>query len=226
MSDPIQEAIARANAAKAAAVANTPAPSTAVAIPVAGVPAVAVAPQKFSMESMAAGSMSVDKWFKVTEDGLKIGDSKLIIGGVKATLDMTDGSGFVLKMAIKGGNPAQYAYTTDNVNATAGGSWEGAMARIRALDPRANPYRAVDLPFTLTEDVKDMGGVLVGKAGDTVGYTTSTTNWANWATFYKAVADADLINQKVLVLLTQQPRTNSNQNKWGVIKFELLGAAE
>lgn len=217
MSDPIAEALAKAQAAAAA----TPLPGTAVATQQTGAVAT-VAPQKLSMESMAQGSMAVDKWFKVTEDGLKIGDSKLIVGPVLATIDMTEGSGFILKFAIKGGNPAQYAYTTDMANAVGGGSWEGAQARIRALDPKASPYRAVDLPFTLVEEVKDMSGAVVGAAGDVLGYTTSTTNWANWQQFHKEVAEAGLLGQRVTVKLTAQARTNKNNNKWGVMAFELV----
>ena len=224
MSDPIAEALAKAQAAAAAststAVANT---SQGGAVATSGGGGT---PQKLSMETMAAGGMAVDKWFKVTEDGLKIGDSKLIVGHVLATIDMTEGSGFVLKYAIKGGNPAQYAYTTDLVNAVGGGSWEAAQARIKALAPSASPYRAVDLPFTLVGEVKDMGGAVIGNAGDTLGYTTSTTNWANWQAFHKEVADAGLLGQTVTVKLTAQARTNKNNNKWGVMAFELVQEAE
>ena len=223
MSDPIQEALKKAQEAQQ----SNPLPGSQLATQQQGTVAVSTAvPQKLSMESMSQGGMAVDKWFKVTEDGLKIGDSKLIVGGVLATIDMSEGSGFVLKFAIKGGNPAQYAYTTDMVNAVGGGSWEGAQARIRALEPKASPYRAVDLPFTLVEEVKDMGGVVVGQAGDTVGYTTSTTNWANWQQFHKEVAEAGLLGQRVTVKLTSQARSNKNNNKWGVMAFELVQPAE
>lgn len=213
MSDPIAEAIARSQAAVAVI------PTTAVAN------APAATPVKLSMESMAAGSMNVDKWLKVNEDGLKIGESKLITDPILVSLDMTEGVGFMLKYAIKGGNPAQYAYTADLVNAAGGGSWPDAQARIRALAPSATPYRAVDLPFTLEQEVK-AGGVVVGVVGDTIGYTTSTTNWGNWQAFYKEVSDARLLGQRVQVKLTSQPRTNKAGNVWGVVAFELVGAAE
>lgn len=218
MSDPIQEALALSRQAQQAT-------STALAATTSVQGAVAV-PQKLTMETMSAGGMSVDKWFKVTEDGIKIGDSALIVGDLLATLEMTEGSGFILKYAIKGGNPAQYAYTCDNANAAGGGSWDAAQARIRALAPAAAPYRCVDLPFTLIGEVKDMKNVVVGKAGDTIGYTTSTTNWANWQAFYKEVADAGLMGQTVTVKLTAQPRVNKAGNKWGVIQFELQQQAE
>ncbi len=218
MSDPIQEALRLSQQAQAAT-------STALA-PVTATQGVAVVPQKLSMESMQAGGMTVDKWFKVNEDGIKIGDSALIVGDLLATIEMTEGSGFILKYAIKGGNPAQYAYTTDLATAAGGGSWEAAQARIRALAPAAAPYRCVDLPFTLIGDVKDMKNAVVGKAGDLIGYTTSTTNWANWQAFYKEVADAGLMGQTVTVKLTSQKRTNKNNNVWGVLKLELQQQAE
>lgn len=222
MTNPIDEAIARSNAGAATAAAALPAVVTPGATAV-GAPA--ASPVKLTMAQMMAGGMTVDKWIKVNEDGIKIGDSKLIVGGFDATIDMTEGSGFILKHGIKGGNPAQYAYTTDLATAVTGGSWEAAMARIRALDPKANPYRSVDLPFTLVGEVKDMAGAVVGKAGDTVGYTTSTTNWKNWETFFKAVAEAELLGQVVSVHLTAEAKTNKAGNNWGILKIELKSEA-
>lgn len=217
MTDPIQAAIAAAAAAAAQAqtqVATVAQTSTAVAV--------AAPAQTLSMESMSAGGMSVDKWFKFTYDGLKIGDSKIVMAPVVATIDMTENSGFMLKYAIKGGNPAQYAYTTDMSTAAGGGTWEAAQARIRQLAPGATPYRCVDLPFTLVADVVDITNAVVAKAGDTLGYTTSTTNWGNWAAFHKEVADAGLMGTTVKVKITNQPRENKNKNQWGVMAFELI----
>lgn len=216
MSDPVQEAMDRAKAAQIEA-ARVPALSTPAST------AVSVAPQKLSMESMAGGGMTVDKWLKVNEDGIKVGDSKLLIGDVICSIDMTEGLGFILKMAIKGGNPAQYAYTTDMVNCVTGGSWEAAQNRIRALSPQpTSPYRSVDLPFTATGDLVDMVKSVVAKKGDVLGYSTSTTNWANWTAFHKEVADAGLMDTVVNVKLTAQARTNKNNNLWGVLKMELV----
>lgn len=183
-----------------------------------------------SMESLMMGSMSVDGWFKPKEYGLAIGDNPGLVTQIRVALDLTEGVGFVSKMAIKGGNPAQYSYTTDLVNATGGGSWEQAQARIRALDPKASPYRAVDLPFTLLEDVKVCPpgagadkAVEVAKAGQRMGYTTSTTNWSNWETFYRDCASKGLIGKRVEVIIGSQRRTNKNNNVWGVMSFQLVG---
>lgn len=225
MTDPVKEAMLRAQAAAAAAPTPSPAviPSTELATPSGP----ATAPVALSMESMSQGSMSVDNWFKVKEDGLKIGDMAGLLESVKAVIDMTPGRGFVLKYGVKNGNPAQYAYTVDLANANGGGTWASAMARIQALNPStpAAPYRCVDLPFRLLEDVL-VKNVTVAKAGDMIGYTTSTTNWKNWETFYKEVDKAGLSGQEVEVKLTAQPRTNKAGNAWGVLAIELIGAHE
>lgn len=227
--DPIQAAIAKANEAAKAQQSlppnsNVPATASGGTVTVA---APAPAPVSLSMETMTVGSMSVDTWIKVKEDGLKIGEMAGLLESFEAVIDMTPGVGFVLKYGIKAGNPAQYAYTTDMANAIGGGTWPSAVARIQALDPSkpTAPYRCVDLPFTLISDVKK-GDQVVGKAGDVVGYTTSTTNWKNWEEFYRDCSNQGLLNKKVKVKLTAQPRSNKAGNTWGVLKIEALSEYE
>jgi hypothetical protein len=232
MTNPVDAAIAAALAAAQNAQANpsavVPAGQTSSAVSTA----VAPAPVKLSMETMQAGQMSVDAWLKVKEDGLKIGDMPGLLPEIRVKLNMVDGQGFMLKYAIKAGNPAQYAYTYDRSTAVGGGTWPEAQARIRALEPAGkrppSEYRAVDLPFTLLEDVtvgKGKDAKVIAKAGDTLGYTTSTTNWANWEQFYKEVEKAKLIGQTVEVKLSAQARKNNAGNTWGVVAFELVGVA-
>jgi hypothetical protein len=101
------------------------------------------------------------------------------------------------------------------------------MQRIQALNPATPvaPYRCVDLPFTLIDPVIK-STVTVAKAGDVIGYTTSTTNWKNWEDFYKECVKAELLGKRVQVKLTAQARTNKNGNNWGVLKIELIGEYE
>lgn len=230
--DPVAAAIAAAQQTAAATPAVSHAPVTDVATTgttAVGAPAPKGTP--LSMESLMLGSMSVDGWLKPKEYGLVVGDNPALVTSAKVYLDLTDGAGFISKMAIKGGNPAQYAYTTDLVNAMSGGSWEAAQARIRALDPKATPYRAVDLPFTVAEDIVSFPqgapagtpGTVLAKAGQKLGYTTSTTNWANWEAFYRECQQAGLIGKKVELTVGSQRRTNKNNNVWGVMTFTLVG---
>lgn len=226
--NPVQDAIAQA----AAAAANTPATNYAVAEPAQQGGAVAVAQPgaALSMETLMMGGMSVEGWIKVDKYGLQFGDTAGLANDVEVMLDMSEGVGFVPKMAIKGGNPAQYRYTIDGVTCPAGGSWANAQSEIRAIAPTASPYRCVDLPFTLLTDVTvlppgakpNATPSLAAKAGQRLGYTTSTTNWANWETFYREVAKAGLLGKKVKVVIGAQHRTNKAGNEWGVMTFKLI----
>ncbi len=199
---------------------------------------VAVAPgPKMTMDSVAGGGMSVDAWFKVEKDGLRIGDGKAKFTGMPVILTMIDGIGFVVKKGIKGGNPAQYAYTQDEVTCTTGGTWEAACQRIRQLAgaAAATPYRCVDLPFLVPEDFeasflppgdKELSKETVAKAGQTLGLTTATTNWGAWEKFHREVAAAGLMGKRVLLEVGYEYRTNKAGNEWGTMTFKLIGDAD
>lgn len=221
MSDPIQQAIDAANKLsaeqKSSAITVTPTQGGAVAV--------AKPAAKFSMETLSSDSITVDQWVKVKELYFHIGDDKAIVPEFKVSIDMTDGSGFLVKQSIKAGNPAQYWSTYDGETCPGVGSWAQAVSKAQALDGKARPYRAVDIPMELLEDVV-VGGKVVAKTGTKLGYSTSTTNWANWETFYKAVANAGLIGKSVEVKVTPEARSNKAGNAWGVMKFELIGEVQ
>lgn len=235
-----QQAQAQANH-QAAAVAQSPAENTAVALASnpGGSVTTAVAGPKMSMEDAMGSSLSVDCWMKVSKDGIKIGDSPVLLDGdpIHVIIDMKDGIGFVIKEAIKGGDPAQYAYTQDRVTATTGGSWADAVKKIQALPAAANarPYRAVDLPMRLPADLiverlkkgtKEVESITVCPAGKIIGHTTSTTNWTAWELLYKAVSAAGLMGKEVVVNVGYVKRSNPKGNEWGTLTFDLLGSAE
>lgn len=242
----VQQAIAAAAAAQASQSAATAAPApaaaaapgTAVATTSTGAVTTAVAAPKMSMEDAMGSSLSVDAWMKVSEDGIKIGESPVLIDGdpIHVVINMTDGIGFVVKNAIKGGNPAQYAYTQDNVTATTGGSWEAAQAKIRSLPGAsgASPYRAVDLPMRVPKDIvvsvlnkatKQPEDVVVCPAGKTLGHTTSTTNWKAWELLYREVSSKGYMGQEILVNVGYEKRKNAGGNTWGTLTFQLIGLA-
>lgn len=227
-----------ANAAVAQPAAAAQGTALAMASGQGGSVTTAVAAPKMSMEDAMGSSLSVDCWMKVGVDGIKIGESPVLIDGepIHVVINMTDGMGFVVKNAIKGGNPAQYAYTQDNATATTGGSWDAAMAKIRALPgaSNANPYRAVDLPMRVPNDIvipvlkkgtKEVENVVVCPAGKTIGHTTSTTNWKAWELLYRDVNAKGFMGQEVLVNVGYEKRKNNAGNEWGTLTFELLGLA-
>ena len=224
--DAIAEAVAKAQAA-----AGTVAQQAAAQQPTGGavVPsngqagAVVPAGPKMSMEALMAGGMTVDVWVKCKEFGLLVGQTTELVPEFKAYIDMTDGVGFSPKQSIKAGNPAQYWSTYDGAMSDKGIPWNEAIQKAVALDPKARPYRSVDVPMVLLEDVVSPKGTVLAKAGNRLGYSTSTTNWAAWETFYKSVATAGHLGKCVEVKIGFESKSNKNGNTWGIMTWELIG---
>lgn len=225
MSNAIQDAIAQAQAAAGNIAANAAATQSQGAVTVASqtTGAVVAAGPKMSMESLMAGGMTVDLWVKVKEFGLLVGQTTELVPSFKAYIDMTDGVGFSPKQSIKAGNPAQYWSTYDGTTSDKGVPWNEAIQKAVALDPKARPYRSVDVPMVLLEDVKSPSGKELAKAGQKLGYSTATTNWGAWESFYKAVAQAGLLGKCVEVTVGFEPRSNKNNNTWGIMTWTLIG---
>ncbi len=186
---------------------------------------------KLTMDDVTGSTMAVDLWLKPKEQGLLVGDVPDLFQDLPVVIDM---KAFIVKYGIKNGNPAQYAYTTDQATCVTGGSWDSACLRIRALEPAkaTAPYRCVDIPMLVPLDfaidtIVDKAVVpkVLVKAGAMLGYTTSTTNWPAWEKFYKAVCDAGWKEDQVLVHVGSEPRINKNGNKWGTMTFKLIGLA-
>lgn len=224
----IQDALAEAQAKAAeqtpAQTANVPATTAA-----AGGTAVAAhtgGPVSLSMDDVVGGSLAVDAFLKVNEDGLKIGDKPQLIETITVDIDLAQ---CVVAQVIKFGNPAVYYKTLDGMTTQGQGfTWSEAIMRAKQINPKADPYKSVDIPMTLVEDAKDLKGNVVVEAGTTLGHSTSTTNWANMVALLKAV-DAKGYSRStdtVRVTITSERRTNKNNNVWGVLKFELLGRAD
>ena len=214
----ITDALNKASAA-AAEVAAGPATAGLPATTNGGLPAPG---RKLSMSDMQ-GSLSVDKWIKVKEFGLMIGDvDKLVTKPVRVEFDATEGIGFIPKFAIKYGNPAVYKNSLDGVTTVGGGRWADTVATAQATDPRAQPYRSVDLPFNVTEDIVVDGTVVIEK-GKKIGNSTSTTNWREFEQFWREIEVKGLVGKKVLIDLSYRKMTNKNGNVWGILTFALIG---
>lgn len=216
----VNEAIARATAAAAAQVAapaaNTPAPTGGNAV-------TSFKPSNpLTMADMAGGSISVDVWLKVNEMGMRIGDDLTPHDTMLVAIDMTEGKGFVPKLSLKyGQNPVTYKHSYDGVSCFGGGTWADALEVARRVNAQTRPYRSVDLPMVLLEELKKKDKSVV-PAGTILGHSTSTTNWGHWETFYKECLEKGLLNKTVRVKLVHEARSKNSTN-WGVIKFELEG---
>lgn len=221
MTNAIQDAIEKAKA-NAGTVAGA-APGTAVAPAQSGG---AVGPaRKLSMEDMQ-GNMSVNKWIKVKEFGLLIGDSSDLKKTIRVHFDATEGVGFMPKLSLKYGNPAIYKNTYDGVSVVGGGRWADAISEAHRVDPKAQPYRSVDLPFKVFEAIKDDKGQELAAVGQVIGHSTSTTNWRNFETFWRDVQKRGLEGKLLEVELGFQPMSNKNGNKWGILTLTTVGEVQ
>jgi len=176
-----------------------------------------------SMESLDAMGLQVDHWLKPDFVGMTVGETPSIVDHIIAEIELTQNIGFVLGFGLRyGKNPPNYDFTPDGLtSAKTGGLWVNALAQATAVDPEARPYRSAQLVFTALDTVKSQDGSLLVEVGETVGYTTPQSNWAEWSKFYRTCAKEGLLNTTVKVKLTNIPRTKDS-NKWGVVKIELL----
>lgn len=176
-----------------------------------------------SMETMAVSTgiaKLVEDWFKVNEYGITIGADRTLLKSIKVQIDMTESQGFFVKHSIKFGNPAQYFSSYDGTTCDRGGLWSDAVVKAQRADAKANPFPAADIIFILAEDVKLKDKTL--PAGTKIGHTTSTSNWQDWAEFYREVAKAGLLNTVVDATLSSEAVTGKkNGYTWGIMKFKV-----
>lgn len=225
--------LAQAKAAETQETKNLPA-ETAQTGTAVGQPMQAM-PRSFSSSDMSVGMMSVDAYLQVANTGMSVKGKQGVIYEAEVLIDFNKVS---YNETIKyGQNPVTYKKTYDGVMTTDGIAWAKACEDARRVDPKAAPYKSADLPMTVLKDLVVTLGAgkteTVAAAGDILGHSLSTTNRANFAAL---VADmkakglsADHQNgiggSRVIVKLTHEPKEKGT-NKWGLLKFELIGDAD
>ncbi|MGQ7794688.1 hypothetical protein ACUN0C_20030 [Faunimonas sp. B44] len=210
--DAIQNAIAQAQAAAGALPAQVNGMQQGGALTTAG-PGV-------SVESLLASSMAVDHWLKVNEFGIQVGTNKALFDTLKVGLRL--GEVAYCKAVKYGSAPPTYEHCFDGVTSTKGGTWAEALVRARKVDPKARDYASANIPFVALEDIVDpKKKEVIAEQGQTLGHGLSTTGWANFAKFIKALQakGVDISNDTVVFTLGWQER-NSNGNTWGVFTYD------
>ena len=182
-------------------------------------------PTSLSMETFMSMGISVDLWLKPDYVGMTVGENSTPVEEVIVEIDMTEHTGFTPIFGIRfGKDPVRYDYTRDAVTNKDGLNWQAALYQAYMIDPTVSPYRAVQIPMTVLKECKNMKQETVASAGSSLGYTTSVTNFPQWEELYRHCVREKLIGHRVAVKLTNIPKAKNN-NKWGVIHFELLGAS-
>lgn len=188
-------------------------------------------PMEFDMESFMSMGLSADHWVKFSEFGLTLASHPtVLLQELEVDILLENHKGFFLCMAMKYGDPATYNHTFDGKTDKNGQPWANAVVQASLVDPRARPYRCVQLPMKLTKDVMHPAkpGEVLAHAGEVVGYSTATTAWSSWESLYRAAQQQGLVGKTIRVKVTnlvKQPK-KTGQKPWGIPVYTLLGAAD
>lgn len=187
----------------------------------------APAARKYTVDDMSAGSMAVDGFLKVSEDGLKIGDNPALIEEIEVTIDLSEVQ--YCEAVSYGASPVIYKKTFDGQKAVTGENWAQVLATAKSVssDPKkGNPFVSAEVPMTLSAEAKSMKGVLVKEVGYRVGKSLTMTEKKQWNSLIQQVKSSGLDPEKssISVKVTAKPQVKG-ENKWGIIDFVLLGEA-
>jgi hypothetical protein len=175
-----------------------------------------------SLTSLPNSSMLVDHRLKVSEFGLLIDNNQALFDTIEVVIDMT---AVQACYCIKYGNPLIYKKTYDRVLEAGGEPWSETIAKAQMINPNVRQYPSADIPMVLVRTLKDKKGAVVAQAGKVLGHSLSTTNWRPFEKFVRTLIDQGLSTARVRATLGAEPMTNARGNRWGVMTFELLGAA-
>lgn len=173
-----------------------------------------------TLDDLADSSgMKVDAYLGVKDAGLRI-DSNPYFQKAKGVIDISEVKLIASVRANRGGSTT-FIKSYDGRMTSQGENFQQATARLQATHDKVDgPYRTVEIPFTLGEDVPG------AKKGQRLGITPAITGVKFWTAFYDAVRTAGLAGQRVEVVISCAPQKNKNGNEWGVVDFELVGPAK
>lgn len=217
----LNEALAQAKAAAAnTAVAPVEGGGNVVAMSAPVQPGRAI-----SMREMVAESgMSVDHYMKVDKPGFTIGkDTTTYLKEIEVEFRLDAAKPFY---GVRYGNPAKYLRSYDRMTESrTKRPWADVVAEAGRQDPRCTgDYRAVDIPFVAVNTITASDGkTTLAEKGDTLGWTSSVTNWKRWQAFiepFLRMMDAGQIGEDALVrgkILHVQEK--NGQHVWGAVDF-------
>lgn len=181
---------------------------------------------KPSMDNfIGAGGMSVDEYLVSKAEGFRIGkDMKGLLDEVTVEIDMMDVIPVYVSSHETGGQ-TKFLKSYDGLTTPSGQNFDYAYKAECARNANnKEPYKTVEIPTVLVEDVKDPKSPLIIHEGTSVGITPSMTGFTHFEKFYKKLLKANpaYADATLKVKVTHTKRTNSRNNEWGVVDFELL----
>lgn len=181
---------------------------------------------KPSMDNfIGASGMSVDEYLTSKAEGFRISkDMKGLLDEIVVTIDMLEVIPVYVSSHETGGQ-TKFLKSYDGMTTPTGQNYEYARKAECARNANnKDPYKTVEIPVTLFEDVRDPKSPLILHEGTVVGITPSMTGFSHFEKFYKKLLRADPANADatIKVKVSHTKRTNSRNNEWGVVDFELL----
>lgn len=194
-------------------------------------PAQTTALSKPSLDNfLDAGGLDVDEFVRLNDSGFKFGDKMQgLFDEAIVTIDMSTVTPIHSFRYEVGGN-TKFLKSYDGVTSADGMNFQQQVAQAAAL-PGAKTsgiYPTVEIPMVLTERMEDpkKGSTVAFDAGTRIGYTPSVTGFKAFQAFAKKLRaeNPELLRSEITVRITHAVRTNSNNNRWGVLEFERVAA--
>lgn len=128
-----------------------------------------------------------------------------------------------------GSNTFIKSYNGTNV-APGGESFQAKMQQLQQQFPNQcrGPYQTAEIPMTLLKAYKAPSGGESFDEGLEFGYTPAMMAYREFERLLRDISrdDPSLLEGRVKLKLTHDPRANAKGNAYGVVKYELLGRAD
>jgi hypothetical protein len=174
------------------------------------------------------GGMDVDYYVRLNDTGIRFGDKQQgVFDEFVATIDMSEITPMHCFRVEVGGN-TRFIKSYDGVTTADGMSFQQAIASAER-QPGAKTsgiYPTCEIPMVLTESMSDpkKGSDVTFEEGTKIGYTPSVTGFKPFQKFCKDLRSRNpaLLQSEVTVKVKHAVRVNANNNRWGVLEFELI----
>lgn len=177
-----------------------------------------------------SGGIDVDTYLKVDKAGFKLGDTfKGFVAEVDVTIDLSE---VVYIYQCRAEHPATgkivYLKSYDGITTNEGKNFLTEVQRLEtSMVKSTGVYETAEIPMTIVSSIKDPRSTAVAEEGTTLGLTPAPTGIKPFRRLLKQVASAggDPTMDVIRVRLKHDTKSNSNNQEYGVLVYELLADA-
>lgn len=179
--------------------------------------------------AMNSAGMTVDEYLTMQQGGggFRIGkEMKGLLDELVVEIDLEEVA-YIWSCRSELNGATTFIKSYDGLTTSTGANFAFDVQRLKNVpgSKTTEPYQSAEIPATLLEDVADpkTGSSVVIPEGTSIGITPSMTGFGEFQKFLKKLRreNPDALNDTVKVKLVAVDKTNSKNNKWGVLQFEL-----